>query len=408
MPNIDTTFPLATETLVDQGHDSSWERVMLIDCVFGNNVEEGAFLPRELVIYEGVPRPDNGLVDDDEDDEDEEDSKLKATDAEANFITPPPPIDMSKSPFYKTSEVTHVLKLKGVAATPRQLDYSHSDSESDNDGKASKKKSRPSGTTPERPKVHVPVIQDKTAPFPTVLNRLSKYSHPEIAMILFFCFAELIYNLAVPEAVTNLEGSVKTPIITSTWTILDGFVSAFAYFYGVQKIGASLSSKYKKTLGDLYSTDRSAYHRSLHWIRLVKTVFPKIGTGKWEYTWKEEQHYAAINMESWYDNVVKRIRKGIVSVEWLYQMSVVHNQEIPSLVVQGLFFPIAIVWKETIHRWNKDGNANYKQHLTESQKIQWANVKKIGKGENPLDNAPPRAPRRRKTVSPPNPTNYDL
>jgi len=103
-------------------------------------------------------------------------------------------------------------------------------------------------------------------------------------------------------------------------------------------------------------------------------------------------------MNHWWDNVVKTIvrkgvvsamtivRKGVASVEWLHQQSVVLNQEINPKVVQGLHFPCATIWKETMHRWNTSGKANFKLHLTEGQKDLWKNrIQQIGKGQNPLD-----------------------
>jgi len=96
----------------------------------------------------------------------------------------------------------------------------------------------------------------------------------------------------------------------------------------------------------------------------------------------------------------------IVSVEWLYHTAMVLNLAITSTVAQGLFFPCAIMWKETIHRWNRNGKANYRLYLTESQKSQWNNVQQIGKGTNAL--AGNRRRPHAKTPSPPNPPTYNL
>ena len=99
------------------------------------------------------------------------------------------------------------------------------------------------------------------------------------------------------------------------------------------------------------------------------------------------------------------MRKGVVSVEWLCQQTVVLKQEVNPTVVQGLCFPVAIIWKETMHPWNRNGKANYKLHLTEGQKEVWNNrIEQIGKGENPLE----RKKRPKMVPASYNPPNYEL
>ena len=429
MPNIPTGFPKVEITEADQAQPS-WSRVKLIDHVLGNS--NASFVPRELVCYVGVPPENNPDLDsDDEDEESSYDSDTydanatkktntanafaATTKIETSFITPTPAkkdvIDMSRNPFSKKlsevskklSEVTHVLKLNASPVSPQRLFPSDSDSDS-SDNK--KKKSRPSGTTPDRP-VNVPrSIDDKTAPFPALMGRLREYASPQLAMTLLFCFAELVFNMALPAAVLKMEGSVKTPLITKQWTLLDGFFSEFAYFYGVGKIGASTQGKENQQIRMLAHSDYGAYKRALHFMKLIRNIFPRIGTGSWEYEWKDQSYYVDLSMDHWWDNVVKTItRKGIVSVEWLYQQSVVLKQEINPKVVQGLYFPCAIMWKETMHHWNRTGKANYKLHLTEVQKDWWKNrVQQIGKGENPLA----RKKRPKKVPDSYDPPNYQL
>ena len=312
MVKLSTGFPKVEITEVNQSKPS-WSRVKLIDGVLGDS--EGCFVPQEMVLYVGVPPKDNPNLD--SDDESEESSydgdgtcdgnedaneayenydakahaKVKTnpttttTKTDTSFITPAPAstqkgvIDVSSNPFSKRlSEVTHVMKLKArECPSPRQLlpsptsDGSDGSDSSDDNNK--KKKARPSGTTPnsspDRP-ANVPrCIIDKTAPFPVLLARLLTHASPNLAMVLLFCFAELVFNMALPKAVIVLDGSVKTPLIKKQWTLLDGFFSVFAYFYGVEKIGASVQAKENQQIRMLAHNNCSAYKRALHFMKLI-------------------------------------------------------------------------------------------------------------------------------------------
>jgi len=155
------------------------------------------------------------------------------------------------------------------------------------------------------------------------------------------------------------------------------------------------------------TTNNQGYRRALHWLDLVKKTFPNVGAGDWAHQWKENNHCIDLSMRHWWDGVVKRIvLNGVVSAEWLCHPAMVSNLALTPAVLQGLFFPCAIVWKETMHRWNRNGKANYRLHLTESQKSQWNNVQQIGKGTNALAGDGRRRPG--KTPSPANPPSYNL
>jgi len=112
------------------------------------------------------------------------------------------------------------------------------------------------------------------------------------------CSQNWFFNMALPAAVLAMEGSVKTLLITEQWTLLDGFFLCLRTFMGWKKL-EPVQAKENQQIRMLAHNNCPAFKRALHFVKLIRQLFPQIGTVAWEHQWKDESHHIDLDINCW-------------------------------------------------------------------------------------------------------------
>lgn len=366
-------------TEVNQGHPG-WERIAMMD---DDGFFEETFVPRPLVNYTGTPakdvEQDNNNKKDDKKDDDNDKDKDPANNK--TIVTPSPNAAQSPlaqmltkdSPFNRAwttigakfgitaEEAENSYKAERHLTTPRRL-YTDGDGGGNDDDDGAKKK-RKKRKKKHRGKIFftdggIPIIYDKEDPLLQALVEprfTANYVDLSLLTVLFYSFCELVYNLAVPNAVKSYPAFRKTPIIKTQHNVLHGFLAAFAFMYGQGAVGVAITGANGININNLKRQGNAMYNRAVKFLKLVTTCFQQgVGNGDWSWRPVRLQKYLRFNLRHWWDNMVKRILlNGIQSVEWLQYKIKVEKVALEPNCAQGVFFPVALMWHSTMHGWDE-------------------------------------------------------
>lgn len=234
-----------------------------------------------------------------------------------------------------------------VTATPKQLcddqgsddkgsdkgsDRSDDDKESD-DEKDDDKKPQPKSRAITQPKTGLQIVDDVEAPFPELHRRFENSVCCELFCVLLLSLSELVCNLAVPAALSkSIENFKPVPISNKEFTFLDGMISAYAYFYGVGKIGVHIAGVNAREVNNLRTWDVQACERAKQFITTVLRAFGggKMGKGEWAWNVKSVKEHYKLDLKHFWDIVQKRFKMGTQSVEWHCHKEVVEKVDLNS------------------------------------------------------------------------------